>query len=78
MPLPTSTASGLQPDRHDLRFGSNAGGYQGPVFDTTLALRATVDEVAVPEPETYLLMAFGMITLWVARRRSPRRERFGA
>jgi len=57
-------------------FGSNAGGYQGPAFDTTLVLHGSVDAIAaVPEPETYLLMAIGIVTMWVARRRSAFRQR---
>jgi hypothetical protein len=36
-------------------------------------LRGTVVSVAaIPEPETYLLMASGLIAVWVARRRSRR------
>jgi len=59
-------------------FGSNAGGYRGPAFDTTLVLHGTVDAIAaVPEPETYLLMAIGIVTVWAARRRSARRQAFG-
>jgi len=54
-------------------FGSNAIGYQGQAFDTTVMLRGTVVSVAaIPEPETYLLMASGLIAVWVARRRSRR------
>ena len=57
-------------------FGSNASGYVGSTFETTLLLRGTVAGVtAVPEPETYLLMAAGMVMLWVARRRAPRAAR---
>ena len=54
-------------------FGSNTSGYQGQAFDTTVMLRGTVVSVAaIPEPETYLLMASGLIAVWVARRRSRR------
>ena len=57
-------------------FGSNASGYEGPAFDTTLLLHGTVAvAAAVPEPETYLLMATGMVMLWLARRRISRRPR---
>jgi len=56
-------------------FGSNASGYQGPSFDTTLMVRGTVAVAAIPEPETYLLMSAGLLTLWVARRRSTRHTR---
>ena len=56
-------------------FGSNASGYQGPVFDTTLVLRGTVSVAAIPEPETYLLMGVGMLAVWVARRRAGAQQR---
>jgi hypothetical protein len=58
-------------------FGSNASGYHGDTFETTLVLRGTVVSVAaVPEPETYLLMATGLLTVaWLARRRRDPRLR---
>jgi hypothetical protein len=57
-------------------FGTNASGYQGPSFDTTLMLRGTVTTVAaIPEPETYLLMSAGLVAVWLARRRNRRESR---
>jgi hypothetical protein len=55
-------------------FGSNASGYRGPDFDTSLVLRGSVafSVAAIPEPETYVLMAGGLMFLWVARRRQRR------
>jgi hypothetical protein len=55
-------------------FGTNASGYQGPAFDTSLVLRGNVafSVAAIPEPETYVLMAGGLMFLWVARRRQRR------
>jgi len=55
-------------------FGSNASGYQGPLFDTTLMIRGTVAVAAIPEPESYLLMSAGLLTLWIARRRRSRKD----
>jgi hypothetical protein len=41
-----------------------------------LMLRGTVTTVAaIPEPETHLLMSAGLVTLWLARRRSRRGAR---
>ena len=58
------------PRRAISSFGTNASGYQGAAFDTTLVLRGNVAGVeAVPEPETYALMAGGLLAVWVARRR---------
>ncbi len=47
--------------------GTNASGYSGVLGDVTLHLTGSV--VAVPEPSTYLLMAFGLLGVWLARRR---------
>ena len=55
-------------------FGTNASGYRGPVFDSTLVLRGTViDVAAVPEPQTYLLMLGGLVAVFAARRRQAAR-----
>jgi hypothetical protein len=55
-------------------FGTNASGYQGSIFDTTLVLRGTVTEVAaIPEPETYAMVIAGLLAVWVAWRRQLRR-----
>jgi hypothetical protein len=42
-------------------FGSNASGYRGPTFDTSLMMRGSVAVAAIPEPETYLLMSTGLL-----------------
>jgi hypothetical protein len=54
-------------------FGTNASGYEGTVFDTTLVLRGTVTDVAaIPEPQTYALMIGGLLAIWAVRRRQQR------
>jgi len=53
--------------------GTNASGYEGSLGDIQLHLQGSV--AAVPEPETYMLMAGGLITIWLARRRSLRPSR---
>ncbi|MGH8795673.1 MAG: PEP-CTERM sorting domain-containing protein, partial [Caldimonas sp.] len=55
-------------------FGTNASGYRGPAFDTTLVLRGSVvDVAAIPEPESYAMMLAGLVAICIARRRQLRR-----
>ena len=55
-------------------FGTNASGYRGPAFDTTLVLRGSVvDVAAIPEPESYAMMLAGLVAVCIARRRQLRR-----
>jgi len=53
---------------------SNASGFVGRLDDTTLVLRGDVATVAVPEPETYLMLVAGLAAVAGVAKRRQRRE----
>jgi hypothetical protein len=53
--------------------GTNASGYDGALGDIELRLHGQiVTTTPVPEPETYLLMALGLVAVGLAKRRAQR------